>query len=201
MTSCQIAYLSPCRRLARVPVHPCGLGAATAGPGWIEEGQPAAEAAPAEEQPLDEFGDEDGEEIVVTGQRPRGSVIGDIPPENTLDARDVRATGATDINELLEALAPQIGSARGRGGERPITAAQRPAHLQLPRASRHPDRSDPAGRDPARGSRAQIRLPRRPAGREHHPARALPLDRRARRRRRTATEGGYRGGARATSPG
>ena len=47
-------------------------------------------------------------------------MIGDIPPENTLTGRDVRATGATDITELLEALAPQIGSARGRGGERPI---------------------------------------------------------------------------------
>ncbi len=85
-----------------------------------EEGQAAAEAAPPlEEEPLDEFGD-DGEPIVVTGSRPRGSVVGDIPPENTLDARDVRATGASDINELLEALAPQIGSARGRGGERPV---------------------------------------------------------------------------------
>ena len=47
-------------------------------------------------------------------------MIGDIPPENTLTSRDVRATGATDITELLEALAPQIGSARGRGGERPV---------------------------------------------------------------------------------
>ena len=47
-------------------------------------------------------------------------MVGDIPPENTLDARDVRATGATNITELLDALAPQIGSARGRGGERPV---------------------------------------------------------------------------------
>ena len=76
-----------------------------------------ATATPAA-QPADEYGDE--EEIVVTGARARGSVVGDIPPENTLDARDVRATGATNINELLEALAPQIGSARGRGGERPV---------------------------------------------------------------------------------
>jgi hypothetical protein len=59
-------------------------------------------------------------EIVVVGQKPRGSVIGDIPPEDTLDARDVRATGATSITELLDALAPQIGSAQGRGGERPV---------------------------------------------------------------------------------
>ena len=63
--------------------------------------------------------EDEGEEIVVTGVR-RGAVIGDIPPENTLTARDVRATGATDITELLDALAPQIGSARGRGGERPV---------------------------------------------------------------------------------
>ena len=81
----------------------------------------ATEATPPVETDVpDEGMEEDTEEIVVTGTKPRGSVIGDIPPENTLDSRDVRSTGATDINELLEALAPQIGSARGRGGERPI---------------------------------------------------------------------------------
>ena len=84
--------------------------------------QPAAQApAPAGSaaaQPVDETGDE--EEIVVTGARARGSVAGDIPPENILDARDVRATGATSISELLDALAPQIGSSRGRGGEAPV---------------------------------------------------------------------------------
>ena len=52
--------------------------------------------------------------------RPRGSVVGDIPPENVLDARDIRATGATSIAELLDAVAAQTGSARGRGGGRPI---------------------------------------------------------------------------------
>ena len=84
-----------------------------------EEEPPAARAPGETSQAPDEYADEE-DTIVVTGQRPRGSVIGDIPPENTLDSRDVRATGATDINELLEALAPQIGSARGRGGERPV---------------------------------------------------------------------------------
>ena len=78
---------------------------------------PAAAADQSEEEPVE---GEEGEEIVVTGSRPRGSVIGDIPPEDTLDSRDVRATGATSITEWLESLAPQIGSARGRGGERPI---------------------------------------------------------------------------------
>ena len=47
-------------------------------------------------------------------------MVGDIPPRNVLDARDVRATGATSITELLDALAPQIGSSRGRGGEAPV---------------------------------------------------------------------------------
>jgi hypothetical protein len=64
--------------------------------------------------------EDDGEEIVVVGQKPRGSVIGDIPPENTLTQRDIRATGATSIDELLDSVASQTGSARGRGGGRPI---------------------------------------------------------------------------------
>ena len=62
----------------------------------------------------------DAEPIVVQGTRARGSVVGDIPPVNVLDSRDIRATGATSINDLLDALAPQIGSAQGRGGEAPV---------------------------------------------------------------------------------
>ena len=88
----------------------------TTDPAAAQPAAPEAGVAPADL--VDEFGEEN--EIVITGSRPRGSVVGDIPPENTLDARDVRATGASNINELLEALAPQIGSARGRGGERPV---------------------------------------------------------------------------------
>lgn len=83
--------------------------------------QPTTETQPATQSGAtsgDEYGDEGGE-VIVTGVR-RGSVVGDIPPENILSSRDVRATGATSIDELLDALAPQIGSARGRGGERPI---------------------------------------------------------------------------------
>ncbi len=64
---------------------------------------------------------EEDESIVVVGQRERGTVIGNIPPENQLTTRDIRATGATSIDELLTAIAPQIGSARGRGaGGRPV---------------------------------------------------------------------------------
>src|SRR5690242_9041468 len=76
---------------------------------------PAATEQPAASQPAPAADDaaEDEEEvdqeITVTGARPRGSVIGTIPPENVLDTRDIRATGATSISELLEAVAPQTG--------------------------------------------------------------------------------------------
>ncbi|MBA3576899.1 MAG: TonB-dependent receptor [Sphingomonas sp.] len=82
--------------------------------------QPDSPDFPTPDEPLAEYGEEDSDTIVVTGARQRGSVIGDIPPENVLTTRDVIATGATDIDELLEAIAPQLGSARGRGGGRPI---------------------------------------------------------------------------------
>ena len=62
----------------------------------------------------------DEDEVVVTGKAPRGSVIGDIPPQAVLRSRDVKATGATSFDELLEAIAPQIGVARGSGAARPL---------------------------------------------------------------------------------
>jgi hypothetical protein len=78
----------------------------------------AQEDTGAAQAVYDDYGDE--EPIVIQGARARGSVIGDIPPENVLDSRDVRATGATSIDELLDALAPQIGSSQGRSGGRPV---------------------------------------------------------------------------------
>jgi hypothetical protein len=80
--------------------------------------QASADAAAAAEQDYQD--EEDSQTIVVTGKKLPGSVIGDIPPENVLSSGDVRATGATNINDLLDAIAPEIGSAQGRGGERPV---------------------------------------------------------------------------------
>jgi iron complex outermembrane recepter protein len=57
-------------------------------------------------------------EIVVTGQAPRGSVVGDIKPELTLNPGDVRALGVSNVTELLAELAPQLAS--GRGGGQPV---------------------------------------------------------------------------------
>ncbi|MDP2010642.1 MAG: hypothetical protein Q8K11_10725 [Phenylobacterium sp.] len=84
-----------------------------------------AGAAHAQTPPpaVDPYGDEDTEveELVVTaGVRTlRGSVAGDIAPEVTLSAREIRAYGAASVSELLEALAPQTGSGQGNRG-RPV---------------------------------------------------------------------------------
>ncbi|HEY8572524.1 TonB-dependent receptor [Phenylobacterium sp.] len=87
----------------------------------------AAQAQPAPRPDPDDVDvevteDVEVEELVVVaaGGPPIGSAIGDIPPEITLDAREIRALGASSVAELLEALEPQIGSSRGRGG-RPVT--------------------------------------------------------------------------------
>ncbi len=55
----------------------------------------------------------DEEEIVVTGQRERGAVVGDYKPEQQLNAGDVRALGVSSVAELLTELAPQVQSAGG----------------------------------------------------------------------------------------
>ena len=82
---------------------------------------PSTAAAPEQVAPtqaaLDE---EDDATVTVIGARPRGSVVGDIPAENVLATRDIRATGATSISELLDAVSAQTGSARGRSSGRPV---------------------------------------------------------------------------------
>lgn len=60
-------------------------------------------------------------DITVTGQRPRGSVVGDIPPQRTFSPLDIRAYGASNIGELLQNLDSQVSSNRGREDSGPIT--------------------------------------------------------------------------------
>lgn len=62
-----------------------------------------------------------GSDIVVTGQRPRGAVVGDLPAERTFSQLDIRAFGADNIGALLETLGPQVASNRGRGDKGPVT--------------------------------------------------------------------------------
>src|SRR5260370_672702 len=63
---------------------------------------------------------EDEEEIVVKGKRPRGWASADIQPENLLHIREGRATGGTNFEELLVAIAPETGVAGGSGAARPL---------------------------------------------------------------------------------
>jgi iron complex outermembrane receptor protein len=58
----------------------------------------------------------EGEEIVVTGRKPVGSVVGDIPPEQTLSPADIRSYGVSSVADLLTELSPQTRSGRGSGG-------------------------------------------------------------------------------------
>lgn len=60
------------------------------------------------------------EEIVVTGRREPGAVIGDITAETQLSAEEIRALGVSNVAELVAALGPQLGSSRGRQSGRPV---------------------------------------------------------------------------------
>ena len=60
-------------------------------------------------------------DVVVTGQRPRGAVIGDIPAERTFSPLEIRAFGVGDIEELIGALGPQVSSNGGREEGGPVT--------------------------------------------------------------------------------
>lgn len=62
-----------------------------------------------------------GGDILVTGQRPRGSVTGDIPPERTFGPLDIGAYGAGNIGELIQTLGSQVNNGRGGTDSRPVT--------------------------------------------------------------------------------
>lgn len=82
-----------------------------------------AQTAPVTEPAVPEAAAEqdfEGDEIVVTGGRLPGAVIGDIQPEVVLDGRAIRAYGAATVDELLQELAPLTGSIQGRGEGRPV---------------------------------------------------------------------------------
>ncbi len=118
----RLSLLAGVALIATGPLYAQETAAPAATPEPQQQAAPPASAmpapAPAAEDTYD--GDESEDTIVVTGAKPRGSVIGDIPPENVLTTRDIRATGATSISELLDAVSAQTGSARGRSSGPPV---------------------------------------------------------------------------------
>lgn len=67
----------------------------------------------AQQTPSDADFDTEVEGIVVTGQRQYGAVLGDIQPETTFSAADVRSLGVSSVTELLSELSAQTTSASG----------------------------------------------------------------------------------------
>jgi hypothetical protein len=103
-------------RVTRLPVL---LAATSLTPAFAQEAPPAA-AAPAPTPAPEPTGavttDPGGQNVVVTGQRLRGSVEGDVEPIEQLDEAQIRAQGATTIAELVERLSPQTAAARAAAG-------------------------------------------------------------------------------------
>jgi hypothetical protein len=61
-----------------------------------------------------------GKEILVIGGRIRGQVDAPQAPIVTLDEEDIAAYGADSLNELIDLLAPETTSGRGRGSGQPL---------------------------------------------------------------------------------
>src|SRR5262249_10280876 len=60
-------------------------------------------------------------ELVITGDKPQpGAVVGDIKPEIQMGPSEIQSFGVSTVTELLDELAPELRSDRGRGGEAPV---------------------------------------------------------------------------------
>lgn len=103
-----------------------------AGAAWpaLAQPQPATSPSPEPKTPSTSapMTDEDETDdtvaaVVVMGTRDQpqpGAVVGDIQPEIQLGPGEIQSYGVSSITDLLDELAPQLGSNRGRGGERPV---------------------------------------------------------------------------------
>lgn len=91
------------------------LGLTVCLPALAAHAQTIAGAAPAAAataiDPDDPYAD--SEEIVVTGQRLPGSVIGDVQPDVTFSPADIRSFGVSSLTDLLAELGPQTASGGG----------------------------------------------------------------------------------------
>jgi iron complex outermembrane recepter protein len=86
-----------------------------------QQAAPMAASTPAtpDEEPAS-----DAELIVVSHHRTYaeqfGAALGNIEPELQLSPADVRSYGVSTVSELIQELAPEARSERGRGGEEPV---------------------------------------------------------------------------------
>ena len=78
------------------------------------------DAAPLISQTSDPVEPDQGNTIIVTADRIRGSVDTDVPPVIELTEADIASYGADSLTDLIAQLAPQTGSGRGRGEGRPV---------------------------------------------------------------------------------
>ncbi|MEI5688140.1 TonB-dependent receptor [Sphingomonas kyungheensis] len=101
---------TPTQTPAATPASPATPPAATA-----QAGTPQTDAAPPTNPTAPAAADAEDEEtdIVVTGRRPPGSVVGDIPAEQVLSPADIRSYGVSSVSDLLTELAPQTTSGAG----------------------------------------------------------------------------------------
>lgn len=80
-----------------------------------QQASPRTPPRPTAPAPSQDEGDEPTEVTVSAGRNLPGSVIGDIPPDQTLGAAEIRSYGVSSVNDLLAELGPQLRSGRGNG--------------------------------------------------------------------------------------
>lgn len=89
--------------------------------------QTAASSAPAKSAPALDDDEDDATTVSAISVSPRkpyslqyGAVVGDIEPELQYSPAEIQSFGVSTVTDLLNELAPETRSDRGRGGETPV---------------------------------------------------------------------------------
>lgn len=111
---------SACALVAALGLSPAAAATAV---GTADQSVPASDAATAGAvdtgaMPVDSL-PETGD-IIVTGQRPQGSVVSDVPADQVLSEQDIASYGASNAADLVAQLTVQTRSGRGRGNGAPV---------------------------------------------------------------------------------
>jgi len=85
-----------------------------------EEGSESAQAPVPQPEEVDDQLSSGGGEIIVRAQRIRGQLDVEQAPLLELDEEAIASEGVASISDLIQQIEARTGSARGRGGERPI---------------------------------------------------------------------------------